>query len=116
MLCDRFTDASRAYQGGGRELGTDRVETLAEWVLDGLEPDMTLLLDAPAEVGMQRAEARGAGDRMDNEELAFYRRVREAYLDLAEAHGDRFVIIDASLPLDEVQRAIAAAIAPLFND
>ena len=116
VLCDRFTDASRAYQGGGRELGADRVETLAEWVLDGLEPDLTLLLDAPAEVGMQRAAARGEGDRMDNEELAFYRRVREAYLQLAEVHRDRFVVIDASRPLEQVQVAIADVIEPLLSE
>jgi dTMP kinase len=115
VLCDRFTDASRAYQGAGRKLGSDRVEVLAGWVLDGLEPDVTILLDAPAEVGMQRAAARGGGDRMDNEELAFYRRVREAYLDLAKAHPERFVVIDASQPLDRVQADIAAAMAPVLG-
>ena len=116
VLCDRFTDASRAYQGAGRDLGAERVETLAEWVQEGLEPDLTLLLDASAEVGMQRAASRGEGDRMDNEELAFYRRVRDAYLALADRHRDRFVIIDASRPLGEVQSAIADAIDPFFRN
>ncbi len=115
VLCDRFTDASRAYQGAGRELGAKRVDLLADWVLDGFEPHITLLLDAPAEIGMQRAAQRGAGDRMDNEELAFYRRVRKAYLDLAERHPERFVVIDASQDLDSVQADIAAAMAPILD-
>jgi len=115
VLCDRFTDASRAYQGAGRQLGAERVEMLADWVLGGLEPDMTLLLDAPAEVGMQRAAARGGGDRMDNEELAFYRRVRAAYLDIAKAQPNRFVVIDANRPLDRVQGDIAVAMQTVFE-
>lgn len=115
VLCDRFTDASRAYQGAGRELGSDRVEALAEWVLDGLEPDLTVLLDAPAEVGMRRTAERGNGDRMDGEELAFYRRVRDAYLALAREQPHRFVVVDASQPLDQVQAEIATAMVPIFD-
>lgn len=115
VLCDRFTDASRAYQGAGRDLGSERVDLLADWVLDGFEPDVTLLLDAPAEIGMQRAAERGGGDRMDNEELAFYRRVREAYLELAERHPARFVVVDASQDLDRVQADIAAAMTSVFQ-
>lgn len=116
VLCDRFTDASRAYQGIGRGLGAERVEHLANWVQDGLEPDLTLLLDAPAEIGMQRASSRGNGDRMDHEELAFYQRVRDAYLGLAAASPDRFAVIDASQPLDDVQTDIAASLLPYFNN
>lgn len=116
VLCDRFTDASRAYQGVGRGLGADRVEHLADWVQNGLEPDLTLLLDAPADIGMQRAASRGDGDRMDNETLAFYERVREAYLGLARAHPERFAVIDASRSLDQVQADIATAMAPYFNN
>ncbi len=115
VLCDRFTDASRAYQGAGRDLGAERVELLADWVLDGFEPDVTLLLDAPAEIGMQRAAERGGGDRMDNEELAFYRRVRAAYLNLAERHPERFVVVDASQDLARVQADIAAAMVPVLK-
>lgn len=114
VLCDRFTDASRAYQGIGRGLGADRVEHLADWVQDGLEPDLTLLLDAPADIGMQRAASRGNADRMDNEELAFYQRVRDAYLGLAEASPKRFAVIDASQSLDAVRRDIEAAMTPYF--
>ena len=114
VLCDRFADASYAYQGVGRKLGVKRVERLKEWVLDGLEPDLTVLLDAPAEIGMSRAAARGEGDRMDNETLVFYQRVRGAYLELADAHPERFVVIDASLSLDRVQEAIGRAMTQFF--
>ena len=114
VICDRFADASYAYQGVGRKLGVKRVERLKEWVLDGLEPDLTVLLDAPAEIGMSRAAARGEGDRMDNETLVFYQRVRGAYLELADAHPERFVVIDASLSLDRVQEAISRAMTQFF--
>ncbi len=116
VLCDRFTDASRAYQGAGRGLDRERIEALAEWVQDGLEPDVTVLLDAPADVGMARAGQRGAADRLESEEHAFYERVREAYLGLAAAEPARFVVVDAGLTLEQVQAEIAAAVAPLFID
>ena len=116
VICDRFTDASRAYQGCGRGLELDRIERLAEWVQEGLEPDLTLLLDAPAETGMARAKSRGAGDRMDNEELAFYQRVRTGYLTLAGMHPERFVVIDASVELAAVQAAIETELAVLFDE
>jgi dTMP kinase len=116
VICDRFTDASRAYQGSGRGLDLDRIERLAEWVQEGLEPDMTILLDAPAEIGMQRAAARGDADRMDSHELSFYRRVRSGYLTLANAHPDRFAVVDASQPLDQVQASIAVEVSRFFNE
>lgn len=116
VICDRFTDATRAYQGNGRGLDCRRIDTLADWVQQGIEPDLTLLLDAPAETGMQRARARGDGDRMDNEELAFYRRVREGYLDLADRHPERFAVIDASRPLQDVRAQIASRMDEYFND
>lgn len=116
VICDRFTDASRAYQGSGRGLDLDRIERLAEWVQEGLEPDMTILLDAPAEIGMQRAAARGDADRMDSQELSFYRRVRSGYLTLANAHPDRFAVVDASQPLDQVQASIAVEVSRFFNE
>ena len=110
VICDRFTDASRAYQGAGRGQDRDRIDALAAWVQDGLEPDVTLLLDAPASVGMSRARRRGAADRLESEELSFYERVRQAYLELADAHPERFVVIDASGDLGAVQAAIVAAV------
>lgn len=115
VLCDRFTDASRAYQGDGRGQDARRIEQLADWVQAGVEPDLTILLDAPAETGMARAAARGDGDRMDNEALAFYQRVRSGYLRLARQHPDRFVVIDASRPLDEVRADIDATLRAIIN-
>ena len=116
VICDRFTDASRAYQGAGRGLDRDRIDTLANWVQNGLEPDMTLLLDAPASVGMGRAERRGAADRLESEQQSFYERVRDAYLDIAAAEPHRFVVVDASADLATVQRRISAAADRLFDD
>jgi len=116
VVCDRFTDATRAYQGSGRGLDLNRIDLLADWVQEGIEPDVTILLDAPAELGMRRAQSRGHGDRMDNEDLAFYRRVRNGYLALADNHPQRFMIIDASRPLAEVQTSIRQNLAPYFTN
>ena len=116
VICDRFTDASRAYQGAGRGLDRAKIETLADWVHEGLEPDLTLLLDAPASVGMGRAERRGATDRLETEQRSFYERVREAYLALARATPQRFAVIDASADLQAVQLEIGAVIERLFDD
>lgn len=116
VVCDRFTDASRAYQGCGRGLDRSRIETLAEWVHGDLQPDLTILLDAPADVGMSRAEKRGAADRLETEQASFYRRVRDGYLALAEAEPERFAVIDASRSLAEVQQQIVAAIARLDSE
>lgn len=116
VLCDRFTDASRAYQGDGRGQDAGRIEQLADWVQQGFEPDLTILLDAPAETGMARAAARGDGDRMDNEELAFYRRVRAGYRRLAEAHPQRFAVVDASRPLAAVRADIGVVVRAIIND
>lgn len=116
VLCDRFTDATRAYQGGGRGIDRELIEALAERVHEGLQPDLTLLLDAPVDVGMQRATRRGAADRMETEQTSFYERVRATYLDLAAAHPERMRIIDAAAGIDDVQREIRQAVAPLLSD
>lgn len=116
VVCDRFTDASRAYQGDGRGLDKETINTLADWVQEDLQPDLTILLDAPAVVGMDRAGRRGAADRLEVEKTEFYDRVREGYLALAESEPDRFAIIDASLPLAEVQAAIGETVLGLLND
>ena len=113
VLCDRFTDATRAYQGAGRGLDRERIDTLAGWVHDGLEPDLTLLLDAPVEVGFARIAARRSVDRMESEARAFYERVRAGYLDLAAANPDRFAVIDAAQSLADVQNDIRAALRKL---
>ena len=115
VICDRFTDASRAYQGSARGLGLERVNTLAEWVHGDLNPDMTLLLDAPAEVGMRRARNRGATDRLESEAMSFYEDVRAQYLSLAEAEPDRFVVVDASQSLEDVQKQISTVIGVMLS-
>ena len=116
VVCDRFTDASRAYQGTARGLDMDRINTLAEWVQEGLEPDLTLLLDAPAEIGMNRAEKRGATDRLESETMSFYARARQGYLSLADAEPDRFAVINADQPLAQVKADIAIELAQLMAD
>lgn len=116
VICDRFTDASRAYQGSGRGFDLQRINLLADWVQDELQPDMTLLLDAPAEIGMQRAEQRGETDRLESEQISFYKRVRAGYLALAEAQPERFSVVDAARPLPEVQASIAVALRQILND
>jgi dTMP kinase len=116
VVCDRFTDATRAYQGSGRGLDSERIEQLADWVQEGMEPDLTILLDAPAEIGLQRAADRGEGDRMDSQELSFYRRVRQGYLALAERQPARFVVIDANRSLQQVQSSIRQEIDRFISD
>lgn len=115
VLCDRFTDTTRAYQGGGRGLDRARIETLADWVHDGLTPDLTLLLDAPAATGMGRAGARGAADRMESQQANFHERVRRTYLELAAAEPGRFAVIDADRELPAVQADIERAVTPLLT-
>ncbi len=116
VVCDRFTDASRAYQGHARGLGLDRINLMADWVQEDLQPDLTILLDAPAEVGRARATKRGEADRLDAEDASFYQRVRDAYLSLAAAEPGRFAVVDASQELAQVQAAIAVEINRLINN
>ena len=116
VICDRFTDASRAYQGAGRGLDMQRINLLADWVQDDLQPDMTLLLDAPAEIGMQRAQQRGETDRLESEQISFYERVRAGYLALAEANPGRYRVVDAARPLQEVQVSIGTVLEQMFSD
>lgn len=116
VVCDRFVDASRAYQGAGRGISMQRINELADWVLGDLRPDKTLLFDAPVDVGMARTGQRGEPDRLDVERADFYSRVRDGYLDLAAAEPERFVIIDASGNLDEVGAAVDAVTFELLDD
>jgi len=106
VLCDRFTDATYAYQGGGRQLDMARIAALEHWVLGELRPDLTLLLDAPVEVGRERAGKRSAPDRFEQERDGFFNRVRNTYLDRAREEPDRIKVVDASLDLASVQRQI----------
>jgi dTMP kinase len=102
VVCDRFTDSSRAYQGGGRGLPQDDIDLLADWVHGGLQPDLTVLLDAPVETGMSRAGQRSDPDRFESEQSEFFQRVRATYLQLAESHPERFAVIDATRSLEDV--------------
>jgi dTMP kinase len=112
VICDRFTDASMAYQGGGRELGREPVESLASLVHPDLEPDLTLLLDIDVTVGKDRIRQRGNGpDRFEQTRQDFLERVRVAYLDQAGRAPERFVVIDAGRRLDQVQASIEQALA-----
>jgi len=111
VICDRFTDASRAYQGGGRGVDAAQIETLARLAHPRLVPDLTLLLDLPPEKGLARARARApAGDRFEDEALAFFTRVRERYLELAAAEPARIAVIDATQPTDQVFQAALARV------
>jgi len=106
VLCDRFTDASYAYQGGGRGLDIGPVRILESLVQGDLRPDMTLLLDLPVETGLSRAGQRSVPDRFEQEDLEFFQRVRGAYRDRAAAEPHRFRVVDASRTLPEVQEQI----------
>jgi dTMP kinase len=114
VVCDRFTDASLAYQGGGRGLAAGKLSSLADWVLGDLKPDLTLLFDAPVEVAMARLRANTANpDRFEQEQSAFFERVRNRYLDIARSDPVRVKVIDARLPLIEVQKQIEVIIASI---
>lgn len=116
VLSDRFIDASYAYQGGGRQISPATIVTLEQLVLAGLTPDMTILLDAPPAIGLQRAAARrGAPDRFEQERVDFYRRVRQAYLTRAEAEPGRVIVIDATANEEQVAAAVARAVAARFS-
>lgn len=110
VVCDRFTDATYAYQGGGRGLDMRRIAVLEQQVQGQLRPDFTLLLDMPVAIGMQRASKRGAPDRFEREQHAFFERVRQTYLDRALQEPGRFAVIDAAQPLERVQDSVAAAL------
>jgi dTMP kinase len=117
VICDRFTDATYAYQGGGRGMELDQIATLERWVQKDLQPDLTLLLDAPLEIGEQRAaarnEQRGMTDRFEHEKRSFFEKVRAAYLARAAAEPKRFAIVDAGVGREEVANAIRTALDSL---
>jgi dTMP kinase len=115
VLCDRFTDATYAYQGGGRGMALGTIGWLENFVQGDLRPDLTLLLDVPVEIGMTRAKNRGGDlDRFESEHLHFFNQVRQAYLQQAQQYPERIKIIKADQPLDDVQEAIIGALKPLL--
>jgi dTMP kinase len=115
VLCDRFTDATYAYQGGGRNMDVAMIEWLENTIQGTLRPDLTLLLDASIDVGMDRANKRGELDRFESEKQAFFERVRAAYLDRAQQYPQIIKIINAEQSLDKVQAEIRDVIDQLLK-
>jgi dTMP kinase len=116
VVCDRFTDSSRAYQGGGRGLPMETVDRLADWVHGETWPDLTILLDAPVEIGMARAGSRSAPDRIEQERHDFFERVRECYLQIAANEPERFVVLDTTRSIDAVKGDVLAIADGLLED
>ena len=113
VLCDRFTDATWAYQGGGRGLDAAKIAALEDLVQGDFRPDITLLLDVPVEIGLERARKRGTLDRFEQETVDFFERVRQAYLVMAGKQDGRFRVIDASQPLEAVQNQLKEVLRSL---
>jgi len=116
VLCDRFADASYAYQGGGRGQPTPRIAELERWACAGVKPDLTLLLDLPVATGRARAAGRGDADRIEVEADAFFERVRASYRERAAAEPERFRVIDASQSPAAVLQAATQALAALLGE
>lgn len=110
VVCDRFTDATYAYQGAGRAMGEENIAVLEQWVQGDLRPDHTFLFDVPVELGLQRVNLRADQDRFEQEKLKFFDNVRQAYLARAEAEPQRFLVIDASQELNQVQQDLKAVL------
>jgi dTMP kinase len=115
VICDRFTDASYAYQGGGRGILLSRIEQLENWVQGDLRPDLVLLLDAPADIGLTRMKNRSAEDRIESEKIQFFARVRQLYLQRAHANPERYKIIDASQSIENVEHQLCEILTPFLN-
>jgi dTMP kinase len=110
VICDRFTDSSYAYQGGGRGISTEKISQLEAWLfsgaLSGFKPDLTLLLDLSVETGLSRARARGETDRFEIETVSFFQNARDTFLSIAQDEPDRVKVIDAEQQLEAVQSSI----------
>lgn len=106
VLCDRFTDSSFAYQGGGRQISIESIQKLEDLVLNGFKPDYTIVLDLPVDLGLERAATRSEKDRFEEEGLEFFERVRGVFLERARQKPDKYCVIDTRPELDEVQRTL----------
>jgi dTMP kinase len=115
VLCDRFTDATYAYQGGGRGLDADRIAAIENWVQGDLRPDLTLLFDVSVEAGRERAGQRSEPDRFERENNEFFRRVRETYLARSAREPKRIRIIDASRPIEQVEQQIVSVLQEVVH-
>lgn len=111
VVCDRFTDATYAYQGGGREMDRQQIQILEALVQKGIKPDLTLLFDTPVTVGLARANHRSQADRFESETVNFFERVRQEYLQLAQAEPERVRVINADRPLEPIQQDITEILA-----
>ena len=113
VLCDRFTDATFAYQGGGRGVARERIALLEALVQGEVRPDHVILLDAPVETGMARARKRSELDRFEREAQAFFQRIRETYLERATEMPGRYHVVNAALPLEQVSESVSALLTAL---
>ena len=116
VLCDRFTDATFAYQGGGRGVSSERIAMLVNLVQGAVRPDHVILLDAPVETGMKRARSRGDLDRFEQEAVSFFQRIRDTYLDRAQAAPERYSVVDASASLEQVTASIRDLVCKFHSD
>ncbi len=116
VLSDRFTDATYAYQGGGRGLAKNKISQLEQWVQGDLRPDATILLDIPVELGMERVRNRGATDRFEEEQMSFFKRIRDTYLQLAKDNPQRFHIINTEPAIDEVYQQLKLVLDQLTQN
>ena len=115
VLCDRFLDATYAYQGAGRGIQRQRIQQIADWTLKGLTPDLTLLFDLPVELGLERVlERKGEMDRFEQEKINFFKKIRKSYLKSAKAEPNRIKIVDASLSITKIQKQLIQLIKPLI--
>ena len=115
VISDRFTDATYAYQGGGRGLPWKKIAQLEQWVQGDLHPDATILLDIPVEQGMERVRSRGETDRFEEEQMSFFSRIREAYLRLARENPQRYYIIDTRPAIEEVYQQLDRVLKKLVD-
>jgi len=116
VLCDRFTDATYAYQGAGRGISLQRIADLETWVQGELRPDLTVFLDVPVQIGMKRASNRSAPDRFETEQMSFFDRIRQGYLQQSVNNPERYRVIDASTDLNGVQTQISTVLSQFLEN
>lgn len=115
VVCDRFTDATQAYQGAGRELGQDRVESLAQWVHPNLKPDRTWLFDVPLAVARERLDRTRTQDRFEKEEVAFFERTQQAYHGLVAQNPKRFLTVDGTQTIEAIRALLAVDLKQMLS-
>lgn len=116
VICDRYIDASYAYQGGGRGIALERIAVLEHWLQPHIVPNLTLLLDAPVNIGIERMAQRNKKDRIESEQIEFFERVRETYLSRAVQYKDRYRIIDATRSLDAVKEQVITVVDEYLHE